>query len=376
MLYKTYGSTGIDLSVVGFGGMRFEKVDDPEISAGLVKAAYDAGINYFDTAPGYHGGKSEEVFGVAFEQMLKTRAERPFYVSTKTMADNPDSARQELERSLKRMRVDCIDFYHVWCILEPKAYAYRKSRGVLREFERMKNEGLIKRICVSTHMTGPDVAEMLADYPFEGVLLGYSIMNFAFRESGIDRASQLGKGVVVMNPLGGGIIPKHPELFDFVRMREGATVVEGALRFLINDRRITVALVGFGNQEHLREAISAVEGYEPIPEEMIRQVRNGLREGFNQMCTGCGYCKDCPQGIPVPKLMDAYNQQMITGNERSITDRLAWHWGMSTKGGGPWEECTECGLCEEQCTQKLPVRERIKAVAEAVEARRKADSAS
>jgi len=79
MIYKIHKSTGIELSALGFGGMRFGNPDDPEKSGALVKAAYDAGINYFDTAIGY--GKSEELFGVALKEMLKTRAEKPFYVS-------------------------------------------------------------------------------------------------------------------------------------------------------------------------------------------------------------------------------------------------------------------------------------------------------
>ena len=177
MIYHIYGKTGIKVSAIGFGGMRFANQDDVDGCAGLVKAAYDKGISYFDTAPGY--GKSEDLFGVAIKEMSKTRGNRPFYIATKTMRTEPAEVRRELESSLKRMNLDYVDFYHVWCILSHEAYLERKTNGVLKEFERLKQDGLIKHICVSTHMTGSDIGKMLADYPFEGTLLGYSAMNFA-----------------------------------------------------------------------------------------------------------------------------------------------------------------------------------------------------
>jgi len=201
MIYRTYGSTGIKVSAIGFGGMRFDE-KNLDSCAALVKAAYDADINYFDTAPGY--GESEKIFGAAFKQMKKSRSHRPFCVSTKSMKAEPQQVRKDLETSLKRMNLDYIDFYHFWYVLSFDEYHRRKANGVLKEFERLKNEGLIRHICVSTHMTGPDIGKMLRDYPFEGVLLGYSVMNFAYREAALVTAAKLNLGVVVMNPLGGG----------------------------------------------------------------------------------------------------------------------------------------------------------------------------
>lgn len=127
MEYKAYGKTGIQLSKIGFGGMRFDNIKDVETCATLVKTAYDKGINYFDTAPLYFNGRSEKVFGVAFNEMKKTRTEKPFYVSTKTFESNPDKIRRDLEKSLKKLQLDAIDFYHVWCIIRPSEYIKRKK---------------------------------------------------------------------------------------------------------------------------------------------------------------------------------------------------------------------------------------------------------
>lgn len=367
MIYKTFGSTGINLSAIGFGGMRIDKPDDVDAGAELVKAGYDKGINYFDTAPYYLGDKSEDIFGTAIKQMLKTRAEKPFYIATKSGQSEPGEIRKNIEKSLERLNVDSIDFYYVWCVLSIEAFNERKQKGAIREFEKLKDEGLIKHICISTHMNGDDIGKVLADYPFEAVLLGYSAMNFAYREKGIQAASQLNRGVVVMNPLGGGNIPNHPEKFEFLKSQKQETVVEAALRFLINDSRITTALVGFSNEKQLDEAIRAVDGFKEISDEKIEQIRGLVKEAFDMLCTGCQYCDHCPQGIPIPQLMDAYNFYMLNNNNpKEIIDRLNWHWGIEAENEY-LKKCNECGKCEKLCTQKLDIRKRLKTIRESAE---------
>jgi uncharacterized protein len=359
MIYKEYGRTGVELSTIGFGGMRFDDQDDVDKCASLIYSIYYAGVNYFDTAPGY--GKSEDLFGVAFKEMNKTRVEKPFYVSTKTAKENPAQVRRDLETSLKRMNLDYIDFYHVWCLVTPEQYQRRKANGVLKEFEKLKQEGLVKHICVSTHMTGFEIGDMMNDYPFEGVTLGYSAMNFAYREAGLEAAAKLNRGVVVMNPLGGGLITQHPDRFDFVRTQENETIVEGALHFLMNDPRITVALIGMGNENHLKDAVHAVENFRSIETEKIEKIRSSLKDSFNELCTGCRYCDNCPEGIPVPKMMESYNHLLLSSKAKTLVDRMYWHWGITTEDDYS-SRCVECGLCEEECTQKLPIINRLKEI--------------
>lgn len=364
MIYREYGSSGVKVSALGFGGMRFPQELDADGGAALVTAAHDAGITYFDTAIGY--GRSEEVMGLAFREMVKTRTSRPFYVSTKTFAATPDDIRRDAETSLKRLQVDAIDFYHMWCVMSPDAYAQRKLSGALRGLERLKAEGLVRHIVISSHMNGHDIGAVLRDYPFEGVLLGYSAMNFAYREAALDAAAALRRGVVVMNPLGGGIIPQHPHRFAFVRSRPDESVTEGALRFLFNDPRITVALVGFSDRAQLDEALRAVEGFKPLSDETVRRIRASVKEAFNELCTGCSYCDSCEQDIPIPKLMDAYNQYMLTGEKKSLVNRLAWHWSILQEDNY-LDRCTACGACEKACTQHLPIVTRLREIRTEVE---------
>lgn len=363
MLYRTHRSTGLQLSAIGFGGMRFEKTDDPDTCAALLLAAYNAGINYFDTAIGYDD--SEVRFGYALKEMCKTRAERPFYIASKTFAGTADALRRDLETSLTRMGLDYIDFYHFWCLLNPEGYAQRKP--VLKEFEKLREEGLIRHICVSTHMTGAEIGEMLRDYPFESVLLGYSAMNFLYREAGLDAAAALKLGVVVMNPLGGGIIPQNPERFAFLKSHPEESVVEAALRFLLNDKRITVSLVGFSNQQQLQQAVRAVDGFTSLTPARLAEIRAAMKASFNEMCTGCQYCDHCPVELPIPRLMDAYNRYLLSGDTQEIVNRLSWHWNL-LKEHAFFDRCTECGQCEAACTQHLPIIARLKQVADASDA--------
>ncbi len=366
MIYNQYGSTGIDVSAIGFGGMRFNNPQDIDANAELVKAAYDADINYFDTAPLYCDDKSEPICGAALKEMLKTRNKKPFYVSTKSMGAKPGLVRKDLEKSLKRFGLEYIDFYHFWCIVNLDDYHLRKKNGVLKEFEKLKDEGLIKHICISTHLPGTDIEKVLADYPFEGVLLGYSAMNFAYREAGLDAAAKSKQGVVVMNPLGGGIIPQNPDIFSFVKTQQDETVVQAALRFLLNDKRINISLVGFSSQAQLDEAISAVDGFKPISPQAVEKIRASVKESFNQLCTGCQYCDKCPEGIPVPRMMDAYNHKMFSGKDKDIIDRFIWHWQIDLQNNY-LDKCTQCGICEEACTQRLPIRQRLKEIRTAIE---------
>jgi predicted aldo/keto reductase-like oxidoreductase len=298
--------------------------------------------------------------------MLKTRRQKPFCVSTKSATSDACTVRKDLEKSLKRLNLDYIDFYHFWCIITLEEYEKRKKNGVLKEFEKLKDQGLIKHICISTHLPGTDIEKVLADYPFEGVLLGYSVMNFKYRDAGLDAAAKSNRGVVVMNPLGGGLIPQNPGRFGFVKTQKDETVVQGALRFLINDKRTNVALVGLSSQAQLDEALSAVDGFKPISRRAVEKIRSGLDESFDQLCTSCQYCDKCPQGISVPRMMDAYNHKMLSDKRIDMINRLRWHWEIDLESNY-LGRCTQCGLCEEACTQRLPIRQRLQELQQDVE---------
>lgn len=359
MIYREYGKTGKKISIIGFGGMRFKNIDDRDECVRMVIEAAESGINYFDTAPAYFGTKSEEIFGEAFLELKRRKI--PFYCATKTSKSDEKSIRQEVEQQLKRLNIEAIDFYHIWCIITLDEWYKRKRNGVIEAFVKLKEEGLIRHICISSHLIGDQIKEVLREEAIEGVLLGYSVYNFPLREPALEQVAKKNLGCVVMNPLGGGIIPQNPELFEFVKTKENESVVEASLRFLFAHPHITSALVGFGENSEIKEALSAVNGYQGIPQAELQRIKAHFNEAFNDLCTGCRYCDNCPEGIPVPKLMDAYNYRKLYSDPQKALNRLKWHWGLSPD---VIEKCQECGLCEESCTQHLPIIQRLKEIAE------------
>ncbi|MDC7124005.1 MAG: aldo/keto reductase [Spirochaetales bacterium] len=353
MIYREYGKTGKKISAIGFGGMRFDNPNDLDKSAEMLVYALDNGINYFDTAPYYFKGKSEKVYGSALPELKK--AGKDFYFSTKSMGKDIDTVRKDLDKSLERLNCDCVDFFHVWCVLSPEDYSSRKAAGVIDEFHKIKEEGLAKHICISTHMNGSEIRNVLTEDDYEGMTVGYSAINFPFREDGIRAAAEKNMGIVIMNPLGGGMIVGNPEEFSFIKMNEEQTIVDAAIHFLLSDESITTALVGFSRKEHIDQALNAVNSFKPYTSQQVASLKEKIQSDFQSLCTTCGYCKICPQDIPVWAFMESYNHALINSSNKPL-ERLAMHWGVNKD---ELDRCIECGQCEEACTQHLPILERF-----------------
>lgn len=365
MYYKQYGDTEMKVSAVGMGCMRFNEED---VRAGrldrcaeIVLYALEQGINYFDTAPFYCEDKSEEITGMALSQVKRDQ----YYVSSKANFNTTsamggkvtaDAFWRRLELTLQRLRVDYLDFYHLWCMLDP---------GMLEEqwdvlgpcFEEAKAKGIIRNIVFSSHMMGNDLEKVIGGDLFKGMLIGYNALNYRFRQSGIKAAHDRGMGVVVMNPLGGGLIPNHPDKFAYLAEGTDLTVPQAALRFVASQREITIALNGFTTKEHVDSACKAVEGLQERPAEEICAELDGRGIALNDLCTGCGYCKGCPVDIPIVKFMDTYNQKLLGNSMRGHLDGF-WHLSETQAA-----ECIACGKCERACTQHLPIIERLQEIA-------------
>lgn len=295
MKYREFGKTGKKLSIVGMGGMRFETADDIEKSAGLVKYAYDRGINYFDTAPYYCKDHSEDIFGMG----LKDLPRDSYCISTKCGQADPKAMRESIERSLRRLFVDYIDCFHIWCIMTLDGWRKMLNSGAVAEAIRAKEQGLIKHLFVSVHLRGEELAEVFNDIPFDGVTLGYCAINYPYRLRSVEIAAQHGVGVVTMNPLAGGIIPANPDKFAFLKNPGDDNVVDAALRFNISTPGVNVALVGFSLKEHVDQAVAAAEKFAPLTREQFDGIGKRLTEDFNEICTGCGYCMPCPAGVAI-----------------------------------------------------------------------------
>jgi len=358
MIYRDYGQTGEKVSLLGFGGMRFKNVDDHDECVRMMVAAAKGGVNYFDTAPGYFETRSETVYGKGFAEMRKLGL--PYFSATKTFASTEADIRKEIEAQLKRLDIPSIDFYHIWCITTLENWDVRKKNGILQAFRKLKEEGLIRHICISSHLIKNEIKELLMEGVFEGVLFGYSAYNFQTRQPAFDAIREKKLGAVVMNPLGGGVIPDHPDLFKFIQ-REDESIPTAALRVLWDHPEISVTLVGFDTIEHVNDALQAMEGYKPRTASELEEVKSKASASFEGICTGCAYCDNCPQGIPIPYFMDAYNQKLLDKKTKDpIGNRLKWQWNIERSVAA---KCTACGQCEDACTQHIEIIKRLKEIA-------------
>lgn len=360
MIYREFGKTGKKVSVIGMGGMRFKPEDyaqgDYSGAVAIVHKAHELGVNYFDTAPDYCDGHSEKIYGEAFRTLNRSS----FHVSTKCglwNARTSSEARKMIEQSLTRLGLDTIDFYNMWSIKTFDEYReFTKKGGVYEGAVQAQNEGLIDHICFSTHLSGEDIAKIANDGLFEGVTLGYNAVNFAYRQKGIDACVEAGLGVVTMNPLGGGLIPAHPDYFSFLKQGEHSLAVS-ALRFILAQEKATVAIPGFSSLTEVEENVQAAENLTPVSEHFLEDMAGHLSSELNTLCTTCAYCDSCPVEIPIPKLLDSYNMYILSkGDEAEVLKRVANHWEISADLA---QKCIACGQCEELCTQKLPIIDRL-----------------
>jgi predicted aldo/keto reductase-like oxidoreductase len=363
--YKQYGNTDLKVSAIGMGTMRYS---DDDINAGnlekcseLVLYAHEKGINFFDSAPFYCQDKSEIITGMALSQLKRDS----FYISSKVNLNtlekktSADDFRHRLENSLKRLQVDYLDFYYLWCMLDLESF--KKQYDLLyKHFEQAKKDGLIRHITVSSHMQGSDLEKVVDTDLFDGMLIGYNALNYRFRQAGITAAADKGMGIVVMNPLGGGLIPNNPDTFSYLTEGTDLNVAQAALRFVASHKEITVTLAGFTTKEHVDDAVKAVENLMERPASEIYEEFEHKGVSLNNLCTGCAYCDSCPVDIDIPKYMDAYNAKILG---QDMIGRIKYHWNIPVSKAA---DCIKCGQCEELCTQHLPIIDRLAEISQQI----------
>jgi len=379
VIYRRYGRTGKEVSAVGFGGMRFDMKQSKGKNAQLLLYAWEKGINYFDTAPTYCNDQSESIFGLALKQMQGVRDK--ICVATKGMPTSigtVDQARAAVEKSLRRLNLERIDFYFVWCVRKMAHYESAMQKGGLYEgLLKCKEEGLIDHIMISTHLPGDKVSWILSKNEFEGVLMGVNILNFPYRWEAVRKGYEMGLGVSVMNPLGGGTIPQCADSLTYLGSGN-ETPVEAALRFCLSCPEITAMLNGFTTKAHIDMACRVADESRPFGREEFEQIRKRVALGMDELCTGCGYClslpdrpdgtaeSGCPQNIPIASYLQFYNKKLLLGKSTREMIKLVdeqYVWGLLADRQGEAGDCTECGRCEEKCTQHLNIMERLKEIA-------------
>jgi predicted aldo/keto reductase-like oxidoreductase len=367
--YKQFGKTEKRVSVLGFGGMRF----DPKDEGGAIRTVHRAvelGINYLDTAPGYCEDTSERFIGKALDLLPKEKKQN-VYVSTKShyMSEpTADDVRRRIDIQLKTLGLEIIPFYNMWCIMDIKQFKTIMERGGPYEGAvKAKEEGLIEHICGTAHASGEDIAEIVKADVFEGITLGYNIMNHTFRKQGLKAAAAADIGVVTMNPLGGGMLTQDERMLSILKEDESDSFVGAALRFNLSHPEITVVLSGMKNKAEVKANVKTAEAVEKPDPALIDRLIQRFESLGESFCTTCGYCLEhCPEKIQISIYAPMWDKvRMKQPDEvRRVYDKVYIRNDERWLKGKRASDCTQCGECEEYCTQKLPIREYMKNIAE------------
>ncbi len=376
MIYRPYGKTGKQVSLLGFGGMRFEyepvSKGNYDQGAEVVTYAYDLGVNYFDSAPRYVRGESEKIIGVAIKEIKRKnqgkKSPLPFYLTTKSSSNSEKTAgevRRRIDDALKNYGHDKIHFFHMWSIIGLEQYkAVMAKGGPYEGAMEAKKEGLIDHIVFSTHSKPKDTMVMLNDDVFEGMLISYNIINSTREAEPLELAFKKGIGVVTMNPLAGGLIPQNEDYFSRLMdpANQSITIAQTALAFNMGHPGISVVLSGMKAKDQVMENVKTLNFLKLFKEEELAVIRRQFLQKVDQICTTCEYCDLCPVKIPVYDIMDLYNSVILNGKEQlpDLATRFDKH---HKKPLAQYiDDCIACGACEKICTQQLPILERFAAI--------------
>ena len=360
MIYRTLGRTGLRVSQLGFGCMRLPmtgtddkaRVDDAK-AVPMIRRAIDAGVNYFDTAVMYCNHDSQRAVGVA----LKGYRDRVI-LSTKNHYWGADEKAwwQNLTDSLTRLDVGYIDIYNHHG-MNWKGYLEHAQPHMSQWMLKAKEQGLIRHICTSFHDNAEALKNVINTSYVDVITLQYNMLDRSLEE-GIALAHEKGVGVVVMGPVAGGRLGADSPVLAALVPGIGR-VPELALRFVLANPNVSVALSGMGNlamvEENVRVAGDAV-ALSQADAAAIKQHLSRLQKMADLYCTGCNYCKPCAQGVDVPGVFAAYNLGRVWGVWGPARERYR----ELIKNHAAADLCADCGQCADKCPQKLAIAEQLK----------------
>jgi uncharacterized protein len=367
MQYRPFGTTGFQVSALGFGAMRLPlrgpgagDIDESQ-AVRMIRTAIDAGVNYVDTAFGYHGGRSEVVVGQAlrdgYRQRIKLATKLPSW-----QVKSADDFDTFLGRQLGRLQTEHIDFYLLHN-LNAADWPRVKNLGILKRAERALRDGRIGALGFSFHDQLPLFKEIVGAYHWSLCQIQYNFMDIAYQagREGLEYASGRGIPVVVMEPIRGGQLAQEPppavaEIWARSAIR--TTPADRALQWLWDQPAVTTVLSGMSTmaqvEQNLVSAARSRPNSLPETERVLYLHAKAAYEGLKPIpCTQCKYCLPCPNGVDVPRNFELYNDTVIYGHTEK-TQRTYRAFFPAEKHA---DRCQRCGECEPKCPQNIPIME-------------------
>lgn len=359
---------------LGFGLMRLPEKDGAinyDEVCKMVDKYMSAGLNYFDTAYVYHGGRSEVA---ARECVVKRYPRDSFYLATKLPAwelKTEEDRDRIFDIQRERAGVDYFDYYLLHSIEEGGNYNTYERLNCFEWGVKKREEGKIKHFGFSFHGSPALLEKLLDDHPeveFVQIQLNYADWDNPVIASGklYEILHERNIPIIVMEPVKGGTLASPvPEIIGlFNAERPGASAASWALRFVGSLPGVMTILSGMSNEAQMTDNISTFTDFEPISEkekEVIEKAKDIMLGKPTIGCTSCRYCCDgCPQGIKIPDVFSLVNAVRVYGNDWRAKNFYNSHIAPVSRAG----DCIACGQCEGVCPQHLPIIELLKAASE------------
>lgn len=363
MEYREFGKTGMKLSRLGFGAMRLPMKDvdgksvvDEDKAIPAIHRAFELGVNYIDTAWMYCNELSEVTVGKAVNAWGRDK----IHVSSKYPFNGP--FREILEKQLSKLGMDYLDVYHLhgigsWFIGDGR------REDVVAQAMKAKEEGLIRNFSFSFHDKPEAMIQLVDTGLFASVLCQYNLLDRG-NEEAMAYAKEKGLGVIVMGPVGGGrIAGMSPEIAAKFGV-EIKTNAELALRFVLSNPNVDMALSGMSSMEMVEENTAIASNTAPLSEAEktgIERTLEDCRKLAQLYCTGCNYClPHCPQEVNISRIFEAMNNHRVYGMTSVAKGMYNEIGERSWAKGKKADACIECGACEEHCPQKIEIRKQLK----------------
>ena len=373
MQYKEF--RGEKLSALGFGMMRLPVIDgddarvDEAQAAEMFDYAFSHGVNYFDTAWGYHSGNSE----YAAQHLLSRYPRERYYLASKFPGYDLSTLphKEEIfETQLKKCGVEYFDFYLFHNVCEMNIDAYLdESIGLYAYLMEQKRQGRIRHLGFSAHGNLETMKRFLdaygKDMEFCQIQLNWLDWNFQNAQAKVELLREWNIPVWVMEPVRGGSLTKLSDenLARLRALHPDWPAAEWAFRFLQGIEGVTVTLSGMTSLEQVKENIATYETMQPLSEEDLAALRAIAAEMTSRgtvPCTACRYCTThCPRGLNIPWLLELYNEHSYSGG--GFLAPMA-HSALP-KEKQP-SACLGCRSCEKVCPQKIKISEALKAFME------------
>jgi predicted aldo/keto reductase-like oxidoreductase len=375
MLYRRMPNVEPALSILGAGCMRLPMredggIDEPHATR-MLRYAIDQGVNYVDTAWPYHGGESEPLVGRALRDGYRERVQVATKLPTWLVHSRADMDRF-LALQLERLQTDHIDFYLVHA-LNGESWRGIAGMGIQSFLDDALADGRIRYAGFSFHGDLPSFREIVDARRWSFCQVQYNFMDRQYQAGaeGIRYAAARGLGVIVMEPLRGGVlareIPSVRTIYDRAPIHRSPA--DWAHRWIWNDPDVHLLLSGFSAIEQAVENIACAAQGHPgsltaLELALVDEVRGEYERRMRVPCTACGYCMPCPSGVNIPECLESFN----IAHMYDSVDLARGRYEFLCKGSPGTPEyasaCTECGACQTACPQAILVSARLQEVAE------------